>query len=122
MMPFDALRFFLPGFFVLFVLGIFNPTCPANAQSQSGQARTTPARQYPAAKRGLSFAVGERGLTSLEFNGQTLLISAERGELRPSKSLLRQALDTLLLPGSEVDSWDREMQLSTPTSAAHAMP
>jgi hypothetical protein len=98
-MPFDALRFFLPGFFVLFVLGIFNPTCPANAQSQSGQARTTPARQYPAATQGLNFAVGERGLTSLSFNGQSLLVSPESGELQPQKSVFGAALD-MLLPGN----------------------
>jgi hypothetical protein len=98
-MPFDALRFFLPGFFVLFVLGIFNPTCPANAQSQSGQATTTPARQYPAAKQGLNFVVGERGLTSLSFNGQSLLVSPESGELQPQKSAFRAVLDALL-PGS----------------------
>ena len=95
-MPFDALRFFLPGFFVLFVLGIFNPTCPANAQSQSGQARTTPARQYPAAKRGLNFSVGPRGLDSLSFNGQSLLASPESGELQPQKSVFRAVLDALV--------------------------
>ena len=95
-MPFDALRFFLPGFFVLFVLGIFNPTCPANAQSQSGQARTTPARQYPAVKRGLNFVVGAHGLDSLSFNGQSLLVSPESGELQPQKSVFRVVLDALL--------------------------
>jgi hypothetical protein len=95
-MPFDALRFFLPGFFVLFVLGIFNPACPANAQSQSGQARTTPARQYPAAKRGLSFVVGAHGLDSLSFNGQSLLVSPESGELQPEKSVFRAVLDALV--------------------------
>jgi hypothetical protein len=95
-MPFDALRFFLLGFFVLFVLGIFNPTCPANAQSQSGEARTTPARQYPAAKRGLGFSVGPRGLTSLSFNGQSLLVSPESGELQPEKSVFRAVLDAVL--------------------------
>src|SRR5436190_5055687 len=95
-MPFDALRFFLPGFFVLFVLGIFNPTCPANAQSQSGQARTTPARQYPAVKRGLEFVVGSHGLDSLSFNGQSLLVSLESGELQPQKSVFRAVLDALV--------------------------
>src|SRR6266480_2992051 len=95
-MPFDALRFLLPGFFVLFVLGIFNPTCPANAQSQSGQARTTPARQYPAVKRGLNFVVGAHGLDSLSFNGQSLLVSPESGELQPQKSAFRAVLDALV--------------------------
>jgi hypothetical protein len=95
-MPFDALRFFLPGFFVFFVLGIFNPTCPANAQSQNGQARTTPAPQYPAAKRGLNFVVGAHGLDSLSFNGQSLLVSPESGELQPQKSVFRAVLDALV--------------------------
>ena len=95
-MPFDALRFFLPGFFVLFVLGIFNPTCPANAQSQSGQARTTPARQSPASKQGLNFVVGAHGLDSLSFNGQSLLVSPESGELQPQKSVFRAVLDALV--------------------------
>src|SRR6266566_7169570 len=95
-MPFDALRFFLPGFFVVFVSGIFNPTCPANAQSQSGQARTTPARQYPAVKRGLNFVVGAHGLDSLSFNGQSLLVSPESGELQPQKSVFRAVLDALV--------------------------
>src|SRR5947207_8743008 len=99
-MPFDALRFFLPGFFVLFVLGIFNPTCPANAQSQSGQARTTPARQYPAVKQGLNFVVGAHGLDSLSFNGQSLLRSAQGGELQPWRSIFREVLDVLFPPTS----------------------
>ena len=42
-MPFDALKFSLLNFFVLFVLGIFAPTYRANAQLQSGQARKPPA-------------------------------------------------------------------------------
>jgi hypothetical protein len=84
------------GFSVLFVLGIFNHTCPANAQSQSGQATTTPARQYPAAKRGLDFSVGPRGLDSLSYNGQSLLRSAQDGELQPQKSVFRAVLDALL--------------------------
>jgi len=95
-MPFNALRFFLCGVFVLFVLGIFNPTRPANAQSQSGQARTTPARQSSASKQGLNFVVGAHGLTSLSFNGQPLLVSPESGELQPQKSVFRAVLDALV--------------------------
>src|SRR3984893_10842371 len=95
-MPFDALRFFLPGFFVLFVLGIFNPTCPANAQHRSGQASTPPAFQSPAAKQGLNFVVGAHGLDSLSFNGQSLLVSPASGELQPQKSVFRAVLDALV--------------------------
>ncbi len=74
-MPFDALKFSLLNFFVLFVLGIFAPTYRANAQLQSGQARKPPARQSPPAKRGLDFSVGPRGLDSLSYDGQSLLRS-----------------------------------------------
>jgi hypothetical protein len=95
-MPFDALKFSLFGFFVLFVLGIFNPTSPANAQSQSGQARTPPALQYPATKQGLNFTVSAHGLDSLSFNGQSLLASPESGELQPQKSVFRAVLDALV--------------------------
>ena len=82
-MPFDALKFFLPVFFVLFALGIFASTCPANAQS-------------PAPKQGLNFVVGSYGLDSLSFNGQSLLVAPEKGELRPQKSVFRAVLDALL--------------------------
>src|SRR5438094_1498295 len=46
-MPFDALKFLPLGLFVLLALGIFTATCPANAQSDTGQAETPPARQSP---------------------------------------------------------------------------
>jgi hypothetical protein len=80
---FDALKFCLLGFFVLFALGIFALTCPTAAQS-------------PAAKRGLDFSVGLRGLDSLSYNGQSLLHSGQNGELQPWKSVFRAALDALL--------------------------
>ena len=95
-MPFDALRFLLPGFSVLFVSGVFNPASPANAQSQSSQARTTPVLQSPAPKQGLNFVVGAHGLDSLSFNGQSLLVSPETGELQSEKSVFRAVLDALV--------------------------
>jgi hypothetical protein len=95
-MPFDALKFLLLGLFVLLALGIFAPTCPANAQSQSGQAKTLSDCQSPPAKRGLDFSVGPRGLDSLSYNGQSLLHSAQDGQLQPWKSVFRAALDMLL--------------------------
>jgi hypothetical protein len=52
--------------------------------------------QSPAAKRGLNFAVGARGLDSLSFNGQSFLDSPESGELRLDKSVLGAAIDALL--------------------------
>ena len=96
MMPFNALKFFLLDLFVLLALGIFTPTCPADAQSQSDRDKTPPGRQSPPAKRGLDFSVGPRGLDSLSYNGQLLLRSAQNGELRQWKSAFRAALDTLL--------------------------
>jgi hypothetical protein len=96
MMPFDVLKFFPLGLFVLLALGIFTPTCPANAQSRTGQAETPPAHQSPPAKQGLDFSVGPRGLDSLSYNGQSLLRSAQNGELQPQKSVFRAVLDALL--------------------------
>jgi hypothetical protein len=82
----DRLKFFLTGFSVLFSLGISASTFPANAQS-------------PAPKQGLNFVVGRHGLESLSYDGQSLLVSPESGELQPWKSLFRQAVDWLF-PGS----------------------
>src|SRR5262249_1544824 len=78
---------------------VFADTSPVKTESQRNRS-PTPALQPPALKQGLNFVVGERGLTSLEFNGQLLLTSAESGEWRPLKSLLRQALEGFLFPGS----------------------
>src|SRR4051812_33740811 len=80
---FNALKFFLFGFFELFASGIFLSTCPANAQS-------------PAPKQGLNFVVGAHGLESLSFNGQSFLVSPESGELQPQKSVFRTVLDALV--------------------------
>ena len=99
-MPFDAPKIFLPGFIVLFALGIFASICSANAQSQGDQAKTAPAHQSPPVKQGLNFSVGDRGLTSLWFNGQSLLRSNQEGELQPWKSAFRVALDVLFPPAS----------------------
>ena len=40
--------------------------------------------------------MGARGLDSLSFNGQSLLVSPESGELQPQKSVFRAVLDALL--------------------------
>jgi len=83
-------------FLVLLAFGIFASGGQATAQSQSKQAKAPPALQSPVAKRGLEFSVGTRGLDSLSFNGQSLLRSPQSGELQPSKSVFRAALDFLL--------------------------
>jgi len=83
-------------FLQLFLSVLFAGSCAANAQSQSGQARTTPVLQSSAAKRGLSFSVGAHGVDSISFNGQSLLLSPERGELQQQKSVFRALVDALL--------------------------
>jgi len=83
-------------FFVLFALTILTAAIPAIAQSESNQAKASPALQSPAAKQDLDFPVGTRGLDLLSFNGQSLLHLPQSGELQPSKSVFRAALDFLL--------------------------
>jgi hypothetical protein len=79
---------------VLFALGIFAITSGANEQSQDARGKT--AHPSSSAKQGLNFSVGSRGLDSLSFNGQSLLRSAQSGEMQPWKSVFRSALDALL--------------------------
>jgi len=52
--------------------------------------------QSDAPKQGLDFVVGAHGLDSLSFNGQSLLVSPETGELRPQKSVFRAVLEAIL--------------------------
>jgi hypothetical protein len=83
-------------FLLLFASVIFTGASWANAQSQSDQAKESRVVQSPVAKRGLNFAVGARGLDSLSYNGQSLLLSPRSGELQPQKSVFRAALDAVL--------------------------
>jgi hypothetical protein len=85
--------------FVLFVFSTSAGKDQATAQSQGDNAKALTTSQTPAAKQGLEFSVGARGLDSLSFKGQALLRSPQSGELKPSKSVFRAALD-LLLPGN----------------------
>jgi hypothetical protein len=89
-------KFFLLGFFVFLALGIFAPTCSTNAQLQGAQAMPSPIRQPTPAKQGLDFSVGPRGLDSLSYNGQSLLVLPASGELQPQKSVFRAVLDAIL--------------------------
>jgi hypothetical protein len=99
---------------MLFVLAILAAATPAIAQSQSKQAKAPPALQSPAAETGLHFSVENRGLHSLSYNRQSLLRSAQTGELQPWKSVFRAALDALLsrsplplaTPNKQADSVD----------------
>ncbi len=67
--------------------------------SKSDQAKAAAPGLPSSAKQGLDFSVGTRGLESLSLNGQSLLLSPQGGELQPSKSIFRTALD-FLLPGN----------------------
>jgi len=78
---------------------VFAATRPAKAESQGDQTAAPAVLQSPAPNQGLNFSVGNRGLKSLSFNGQSLLLSPQGGELQPSKSVFRTALD-FLLPGN----------------------
>jgi len=94
-----------PGRLIKFFLAlpawiVFADTNAVKTEPPRDRTPTPAVLQSLASKQGLNFAVGERGLTSLEFNGQLLLTSTASGELRPWKSLLRQAFEGLLLPES----------------------
>jgi hypothetical protein len=95
---------FIVFFLVLLAATAFADTRPVKTVSQRDGTSTAAVPQSPVPKQGLSFAVGERGLTSLSFNGRLLLSSADRGELRPWKSPLREALDRLFLGSSAIAS------------------
>ena len=87
--------------FVGFVLVFLVATILAGASSVEADSRSnaisSPAVvQSPASKQGLNFVVGAHGLDSLSFNGQSLLVSPESGELQPHKSVFRAVLDALV--------------------------
>src|SRR5438034_5326960 len=89
-----------PSFFlVLFASGVFSAASTPNVGSKSDQAKAAAPGLPSSAKQGLDFSVGTRGLESLSLNGQSLLLSPQGGELQPSKSIFRTALD-FLLPGN----------------------
>ena len=83
-------------FLAILALTLFTGAGAGKAQSQSSQANTPPSLEAPLSKRGLDFAIGNRGLESLSFDGQSLLASPENGELWPQKSVFRAMLDALL--------------------------
>ena len=83
-------------YLAVLALAVFAGTSPANTESQGNQAPTPAVLQSPAPEQGLNFVVGAHGLDSLSFNGQSLLVSPESGELQPQKSVFRAVLDALL--------------------------
>jgi hypothetical protein len=89
----------MKSFLVLLIASVFAATSSVRAESQRNPTPTSTVLQSPAPKQDLNFVVGAHGLESLSFDGQSLLVSPESGELRPWKSLFRQAVDWLF-PGS----------------------
>jgi hypothetical protein len=84
-------------FLAIAAVSAFADTNSVDAESQRARSQVL---QSPAPKQGLDFSVGTSGLTSLSFNGQSLLLSPEGGELQPWKSAFRAALDSLFPPAS----------------------
>jgi hypothetical protein len=78
---------------------VFAGTSPVKTESPSGPTQTPAVLQSAAPKQGLNFVVGARGLDSLSFDGQSLLLSPKSGGLQPQKSVFRAALDAFF-PGS----------------------
>src|SRR5262249_31043957 len=66
------------------------------AEPQRNRTPSPAVLQSPAPKQGLNFVVGARGLASLSFNGQSLLVSPASGEFQPQKSAFRAVLDAVL--------------------------
>jgi hypothetical protein len=83
-------------FLVLLAATAFAGTSPTKTDSQWDRTTTPAAVQSPAPKQGLNFVVGSRGLDSLSFNGESLLVSPKSGELQPQKSAFRAVLDAVL--------------------------
>src|SRR5205809_3675382 len=83
-------------FLVSLAATVWADMSPVKTGSQQNRTQTSALVESPASKQGLNFAVGERGLTSLSFNGQSLLVSPASGELQPEKSVFRAVLDAIL--------------------------
>ncbi|PYI72067.1 MAG: hypothetical protein DMF02_04710 [Verrucomicrobia bacterium] len=81
---------------MLLAATVFACTSPAKAESRPNRMPTPAVLQSDAPKQGLDFVVGAHGLDSLSFNGQSLLVSPETGELRPQKSVFRAVLEAIL--------------------------
>ena len=83
-------------FLLLFASTVFGGTSPAKAESHRDQTAALAILQSPLPKQGLNFSIGNRGLESLVFNGQSLLGSPQSGELQPWESVFRAVFDVLL--------------------------
>ena len=84
-------------FFLTLVAGTaFAAASAVKAQSQPDRTATPSFLQSFAPKQHLNFVVGARGLDSLTFNGESLLVSPQNGELQQQKSAFRAVLDAVL--------------------------
>src|SRR5437867_5156264 len=101
---------FIGFFLALLAATAFAGTSPVKTESQRNRTPTAAVLQSPAAKQGLNFVVGARGLDSLSFDGQSFLLSPESGELQPQKSVFRAVLDAFLPRSSS--------RVATPNKAA----
>jgi hypothetical protein len=85
------------GFCLAFLAAtVFADTSLMKTESQEIRNPAPAPLQSPDSKQGLNFVIGAHGLDSLSFNGQSLLVSPESGELQPQKSVFRSVLDALV--------------------------
>lgn len=87
--------------FIGFLAAVCAATVCADAgtdktESQRDPTPTAAPRLSSAPKQGLNFVVGARGLDSLSFNGEPLLVWPKSGELQPEKSAFRAVLEAIL--------------------------
>lgn len=85
-----------PIFLAFLAATVFGDTSPIKGELPQNRTPAAAGLQSPPSKQGLSFSVGAHGLDSLSFNGQSLLVSPESGELQPQKSVFRAVLDALV--------------------------
>src|SRR5205809_7317809 len=77
------------GFWLAFFSAtVFGDSSPTNRESQQNRTPDPAPLQSPASKHGLNFVTGPHGLDSLSFDGESLLVSPESGELQPQKSVI----------------------------------
>ena len=87
----------LIGFFLALVAATaFAAASAVKAQSQPDRTATPSLLQSSAPKQHLNFVVGAHGLDLLTFNGESLLVSPQNGELQQQKSAFRAVLDAVL--------------------------
>src|SRR6266513_2680057 len=104
---------FIGFFLALLAATAFAGASPERTEPQQDETSPPTVLQSPTTQQGLNFVVGAHGLDSLSFNGQSLLRSAQGGEVQPWKSIFRTVLDVLFplaspipVPGKRTDTVD----------------